>query len=305
MPDSAKRRHFVLPRGGELAALQWESHSGASAAPVALLHHANGFCAATWALVAERLRERYRVVALDARGHGRSFRPEGDGAYDWHRFVDDVETVAQALADESGAPVRLGAGNSFGGTVTACAAARRPGLFERVVMLDPVLRPPEALAERLGLAARFPGAANGVNPMVELARKRRAVWPSRRAARESWADKEMFRSWAPRALDLYVEHGLRERDDGQVELCCPPEVEAAVFAMSSSLDPFVECTGLQTPTLVVAAERGVFPVEVFHELARRLAKGRALVVDAGHLMPMEEPERAAELLLGFGNGTLP
>src|SRR5260221_8016211 len=75
----AERRTFHLPeRGVTLAALDWGGRG-----PLALLHHANGFCKGVWALVADALRERGHVIAFDARGHGDSSRPEGADAYAW------------------------------------------------------------------------------------------------------------------------------------------------------------------------------------------------------------------------------
>ena len=45
---------------------------GGQGKPIALLHHANGFCAGTWQLVASKLINQFHVVAIDARGHGES-----------------------------------------------------------------------------------------------------------------------------------------------------------------------------------------------------------------------------------------
>lgn len=285
----------------QIAALDWGGRG-----PVALFHHANGFCAATWALVATELRDRYRVIAIDARGHGDSSKPEEAGAYQWDEFIDDLVAVAEQIAEEVSGPIALGAGNSFGGTLTMCAAAKRPSLFSRVAMLDPVIRPTPELLTTHGLEAQFAHFAQfagrgGPNLIAEQARRRRGVWPSREAARESWATKEMFTPWDPRALDLYVAEAMRERADGQVELKCPPGIEAAVFDQNSSLDVFGYAERVRADTLVVAAERGRFPLVLFELLAEALPAGRALSVPMGHLMPMEDPKATAELLIEFGD----
>lgn len=295
MTSDAVRRRFALPANGvEISALDW-----GGSGPLALLHHANGFCAATWALVARELRPHYRVVAIDVRGHGSSSKPEGAAAYDWHRLLEDLLGVAEALVGACGAPVALAAGNSFGGSLSACAAARRPDLFECVVMLDPVLRPsPELLAAHGVLLP--PGASfDGPNPIAEQARRRRAVWPSRDAARQAWRDKPMFAAWDPRAFDLYLEHGLAERADGQVELACPPEIEAAIFDQSASLDVFDYAERVRAPTLVVQASGGFLPGALFESLADALPRGRLVASPAGHLLPLEDPKGSARLLLEF------
>ncbi len=229
MPVDATRR-AVSPRGRdvELRALDWGGDG-----PLALLHHANGFCAATWAPLARELRGSHRVIAIDARGHGGSSAPAAFEAYDWQEFIADWIAVSEALVSERGEPIALAVGNSFGGTLAACAAALRPGLFRRVALLDPVIRPSAELLASHGLAPPG-GFSEGPNPIAARARERRSIWPSREAAGSSWRDKDMFRSWEPRAFELYLEHGLRDRGDGQVELCCAPATEAAVFEHSGS-----------------------------------------------------------------------
>ena len=298
MLAGVEQRVFELPeRDLAIAALDWGGQR-----PVALLHHANGFCAATWALLAADLRDRYRVIALDARGHGDSSKPEEVEAYGWTNFVDDLIAVAERITDETGEAIALGVGNSFGGTLTMCAAAERPSLFARVVMLDPVIRPTPELLATHGLESQFAHfASGGPNLIAEQARRRRAVWPSREAARESWASKEMFSPWDPRALDLYVDYAMRERADGQVELKCPPAIEAAIFDQNSQIDAFAYAERVRAPTLVVAAERGRFPVVLFELLGEALPAGRTISVPIGHLLPMEEPKATAELLLKFGD----
>jgi pimeloyl-ACP methyl ester carboxylesterase len=62
------RRRLRLPsRGIELALVDWGGDG-----PLALLAHANGFCADVLGPLAERLRARFHVVGFDARGHGDS-----------------------------------------------------------------------------------------------------------------------------------------------------------------------------------------------------------------------------------------
>jgi len=294
MPADGRRRSFTLSdQDVKIGALDW----GGEGPPV-LLHHANGFCAATWGLVARELRPEYRLIAIDARGHGRSSKPEGADAYDWHRLLDDLLGVAEQLAAECGTPLALAAGNSFGGTLSACAAARRPELFRRVALLDPVIRPSAGLLAAHGLVA--PTAVLDVpNQIAEQARARRAVWPSRAAARTAWQDKPMFAGWDPRAFDLYLEHGLRERPDGRVELCCPPEVEAAIFEQSGSLDVFDYAERVHAPSLVVRATGGFLPQALFEALAEALPNGRLIESPAGHLLPLEDPKGTAELLRRF------
>jgi pimeloyl-ACP methyl ester carboxylesterase len=292
------RRRFTVRRDSvgkdsfEIAALDW-----GGAGPLALLHHANGMCAATWTLVAEALAADYRVVAIDARGHGDSSAPPAPAGYPMHAFVDDLAAVARALLAESGqARIAYGVGNSFGGIVTAAAEATHPGLFERIAMLDPPIHPDDALRVHLDPS----GGIVDPRPLIAAqARRRTAVWPSRETARAAWGDKPMFARWRPRAFDLYLAEGFRDRPDGRVELKCAPDVEATIFATSGDLDIYALAPNVRPPVLLVRAARGNLPVQAFACLATLLPNCTSIAPDIGHLMPLEEPERTVELLREF------
>jgi pimeloyl-ACP methyl ester carboxylesterase len=283
------RRKIELPESGiEIAILDW-----GGSGPLALLHHANGFCAATWAPVAERLRDHYRVIAMDARGHGDSSKPRGAENYHWSHLSRDLIVVAEKLASEHpDQKVALGLGHSLGGAAFLLASAERPELFGCQVWIDPAIPPPDPArpTSRWKLST---------DELVEAARKRRHLWPSREVARLKWMEKEVFADWDPKALDLYLAEGLGDREDGQVELKCPGEVEAAIFEASLTLNvwPIAKCVKVRT--LIQWAKRGNFGRRGFERLADCLADGRVVDVDSGHLVPMECPDQVVEAVLGF------
>jgi pimeloyl-ACP methyl ester carboxylesterase len=285
--DGVERRIVRLPeRGIALAVLDWGGDG-----PLALLHHANGFCAALWAPVAEGLRERFRVVALDARGHGDSSKPEGGDAYRWTHFGADLAALAERLRAELG-PVALGLGHSFGGTAAILAAAERPELFERVVLVDPVVLPRPAGEGDPERKARSASMAEG-------ARRRRPVFPDREAARASWQERDAFAAWDERVFELYLAEGLADRPGGGVELKCPGEVEAAIFELGASVDAMAEAQRLRMPALVLWARRGNFPRAHFEALVGGMRDARLRDADAGHLVPMEDPELVVREALAF------
>jgi pimeloyl-ACP methyl ester carboxylesterase len=278
------RRLRLDERGVEIAMLDFGGPG-----PLALAHHANGFCKGMWAEVAELLRGRVRLVAMDARGHGDSSRPEAAAAYAWHEFAADLAAVAGRLVAETGRPLALGLGHSFGGTSLLGAEAQARGRFERLLLIDPVTPPPRGLAP--------PERATHVESMVDAARRRRSDWPSREEARAWFAERSLFASWRPEALDLYVLDGLRERAGGGVELKCPGAVEAAVFSQGDALDLPGWVRGLAPPTLWLWAERGNFPLAYYEALAASMRAARVERVPAGHLIPMERPDLVADAAL--------
>jgi len=284
--SAPRARRLPLPeRGVEIALLDWGGDG-----PLVLMHHANGFCAGTLGLVAEGLVPRFHVIGMDARGHGRSSKPEGPDAYRWHHFAEDYRAVARALAAEYGGRVTIALGHSFGGTTALGAAAREPRLFERLVLVDPVIPPPP------DLFAADPTRAERIATMVERAQKRRSSWPSRAAARAHFAERSLFEHWLPAALDLYVEHGLAASGDGVV-LLCPGAVEAAVFANGPPLDLDAQARRVDAPTLVLRAARGDFHRVLYDRVFGAMPNARIEEVDAGHLIPMERPDLVVAAVL--------
>lgn len=280
-------RRLALPeRGVEIALLDWGGQG-----PPALLHHANGFCKGVLALLVPELRKHFRVFAMDARGHGDSTWLESPDAYQWDEFALDVLAVAERLASELGQPFALGLGHSFGGTSLLGAASRQPGVFERLVLVDPVTPPKaeDAPPERLAMTRE----------LAERAERRRSDWPDRDEARAWWAERPLFEHWQEEAIDLYALDGLRDRGDGTVELKCRGSVESAVFQSGARVDVAAIIRGLPTPTLWLAADRGNFPLEIATGLAGTMGAAQVQRVDAGHLVPMERPDLVIDASLRF------
>lgn len=285
MLDGVTRQKLRLPGSDtEIALLDWGGEG-----PLALMHHANGFCAALWDAVATALRPHFRVVGMDARGHGDSSPLADVSKLNWNLLADDLEAVAALVLERFDVPrIALGLGHSFGGSLTAVVAARRPAFYERLVLVDPVLFPPNVDVKQ----------TRG-NELAVRTRKRRRRFESRRAARDYFATKPLFESFSPDALDLYVEEGLRDLPEGGVGLKCAPEVEAQIFGGPHTLDLYGAADRLETPALVLWANRGNFPREIFEEWVARIKRGTLAEIEGGHLVPMEDPQRVASATLAF------
>ncbi len=289
MLEDVTRRRLPLPeRDVEIALLDWGGDG-----PLALLHHANGFCAATLDLVARPLREHFHVVGMDARGHGDSSTPTGEGAFDWLGFGADVAAVARALTSEAGEPIALGFGHSFGGTSILLAAAEEPALFDRLLLVDPVLHPPPSVTNL------DPERAARGNELVERATKRRSVFPDRATAGAIWREKRLFADWDERAFAIYLQEAMADRADGQVELKCAPTTEAAVFAGGRFADIWAPTKGLAVPARLLWATQGDFPRAVYEAFVAHIAAGEIRDVEGRHLIPMEDPDPVVRATLDF------
>jgi pimeloyl-ACP methyl ester carboxylesterase len=101
------------------------------AGPLVVGVHGLGSSRRGWARIAERLGDRYRVVAYDQRGHGDS---NVQGPMTFERSVADLADVVASL----GEPVHALVGHSWGGAVVVAGGRRLD--VARVVAIDPMLR---------------------------------------------------------------------------------------------------------------------------------------------------------------------
>lgn len=98
--------------------------------PPVVLVHGLASSARTWDLVAPILARRFRVVAIDQRGHGESDKP--DTGYDLPTAVADLRGLIEALGLERPTLV----GQSWGGNVVLQYAVDYPGDVSHLVLVD-------------------------------------------------------------------------------------------------------------------------------------------------------------------------
>ena len=252
--------------------------------PPLIVLHATGFHAHCWVNVAPHLTEHFTVWAIDQRGHGASGKPEPGALNDWGVFVDDLLAVIDHLGDQ----VWYGVGHSLGGAVLLLAEARRPGLFRRLCCYEPVIYVPSVFED--------PGGARAVS-LAELARKRRAVFDSKKAALDNYASKPPFSRFDAGTLEAYVEFGLVDLPDGTVTLACRREDEASVFDGAPSTGGLPALDGVRAPVTLLGGVDPADPVSrVLDLVAGRLEHGRARRISGlDHFGPLVDPHGVGRL----------
>jgi pimeloyl-ACP methyl ester carboxylesterase len=258
--------------------------------PRLLVAHATGFHGHAYLPVAAALARRFHTVAFDFRGHGETpLAPGWDVA--WAGYGDDALAAAEAVADRSGDRPLVGFGHSMGGTGLLLAARRRPELFGRLVLFEPIVPPIEAGDD--------PPDSHPVGELVAATRRRRTLFPSIDAALANYASKPPMSSFDPDALDAYVRYGFFPDVDGAgVRLKCEPELEAGTFLAGTTQRTW-ELLGEVTVPVVVASGRveDGGPSRFAQAVADELPHGSFVELpELDHFGPMTHPRLIADLI---------
>ena len=261
--------------------------------PDLLVCHATGFHGLAYRPLAQYLAERFRVWALDFRGHGTS-DVSADGDYDWTNMGADAAACAEAI----GAEHLYGFGHSMGGAALLLAERSHPGCFAGLFVYEPIVMP------------RGFFAARGGNPLAAGARNRREVFDSRAQALARYSNRSPLAVMRADALAAYVEGGFVDLPDGRVRLACRAETEARTFEGSSALAT-EDVSAIDAAATVAAgteAASGPNPALFAPRIAEALPQGRFLSFEnLGHFGPLEAPGVVAattvrELLEPDGQG---
>lgn len=246
--------------------LHWEAHGQGE--PL-LLVHGLGSSARDWEPQIAAFAERYRVIAFDLRGHGRSERP--DEPYSMRRFARDTSLLLDELAIERCHVVGL----SLGGMIAFQLALDDPGRVRSMVIVNsgPDARPRDlrwhvAIATRRLLMAVLPMSRLGDSiggrlfPKPEQAELRRAF-----AERWSQNDARAYK----RSVHAILGWSVIDRLD---EVTCP--------------------------VLVVTGDRDYTPVRLKQQYVDRLADARLVVIpDSGHATPIDQPASFNRVVMDF------
>lgn len=245
-------------------------YSVAGDGPWLVLSHSLACTNAMWAPQIAALRDRFRVLAFDTRGHGGT--EVTGGAYTLDLLANDLEEMLTALG--------IGRchymGLSMGGMIGMTHALRHPGRFESLALCDTTSRiPAEARpiwAQRIATVE-----AQGMAPLVEPTLVR-------------WFTPGFHRTHAD------VVAGV-----GDLIRATPPAGYAGCCHAIQRIDLTDRLGGIAVPTLVVVGDQDVgTPVEASRAIHQAIPGAQlAVIPSASHLSNLEQPETFNHLVSTF------
>ncbi|OGE48198.1 hypothetical protein PENARI_c031G02967 [Penicillium arizonense] len=123
----------------------------------------------------------------------------------WFDHPRDLLHLVNVKRAEMPRPI-VGIGHSMGGAHLAQLCLIHPRLIHTLVLLDPVIQRQTTQLDSLSLLKN----KREIAKTTQLSTHRRDIWPSRQAALESFQRSPFYKTWNPRVLSRWVEHGLRD-----------------------------------------------------------------------------------------------
>ncbi|HLJ21129.1 MAG TPA: alpha/beta fold hydrolase [Stellaceae bacterium] len=238
--------------------------------PPLFLIHGIGASRHSWDGVVRSLKQKYRCISYDLRGHGLS--PLPPPPYTLDDLVEDLE----ALRQELGIAKAHFMGHSLGGMIGPAYARRYP---ERVLSLGLLST----------AAGRTPDDSAKVKGVV-AAMRQRGIAPVLETLKERWFTPE-FAAARPDVIARRLQQVIDT--DAQVFL--------SVFDIYAETEMAPWLHEVQAPTLVLTGEfDGGCPPRLNEFIAKQLPHARLVILpNLRHAMLLEAPEQVAPPLLAF------
>lgn len=246
---------------------------GPEGAPVVTMSHSLAANLDMWDPQVAALKDRYRVLRYDTRGHGGTEAP--DSSYTLDMLADDARALLRALSIERTHFVGL----SMGGMLGQNLALRHPEMFFSLSLCDTSAKmPPDAVANwdaRIGVARD-----KGMDALVDGTIERWFTAP--------------FRDANAHVVDP-VREMIRSTPVAGFTGCCDA---------LKTLDLIDEISAIDLPTLIIvgAQDQGT-PVASSEAINGRIPGSELVVLDdAAHLSNLAQPEAFSAALGGFIDG---
>src|SRR5271155_3197772 len=262
------RGHSMSSKGHSIrvANLQIYAEEAGERSPALVFAHYWGGSRRTWSEVIARLSNRFRCIALDLRGWGKSDRPTED--YNLFAQADDVAGVIKSLKVKDFVLV----GHSMGGKIAQILAGRRPTGLRAVVLVAPApptpLRVPDAQKQAMLASYTTP---EGIGDALKIITQQPLTIAQRlQVTEDSLGGAEAAKvEWVSQGMPLDIS---KEASSINVPVC----------VIAGSADQVEKEAALREALLPLGPQTKLVTIE-----------------GVGHLSPLEGPVEVAPAISGF------
>jgi len=269
---------------------------GDDTAPPLVLVHGWTFAIAAWHYQIRDLSSRFRVIAYDQRGHGRSAVPEDAAAYTEQALAADLDAVLDACLRPDERFVI--AGHSMGGMTIVAWAAAQPDRAQHVAAAALVNTGMHDMVSQLLVLGPSAGA-RAHHLLVAPLQRAGARLPARLTPLSYRAVRRVVASPSASPGRVAFLH--------QLIVECPAPVRSGFGQLLAGLDLSQAVRHLNAPTLVIAGELDrLLPPWHSEQLAANLPNLVELAVldGVGHVAPIEAEQAVSDRLAALAATTL-
>ena len=270
--------NFIEANGLKFHYLEWGNPNN----PVLFLLHGFAQQAHSWDFVALSFADRYRVIALDQRGHGDSkWAPDGDYSHEIQQ--EDIGAIVDKLSLDKFILMGL----SMGGRNAFTYAANNPGKLKALVIVD---SGPENLEKGSENIRNFVEQDDELDSVDDFVARVIKYNPRRDSVQIRGSIINNLKQLPNGKRTWKYDKALRS--PGGRNRIMPPEFIDRMWCYLESL---------QCPTLVVKGDRSdVFSGDVANEMHYRIpGSALAVVENAGHLVTGDNPSGFEKAVTNF------
>jgi len=231
------------------------------------------------------LTKKYRVIGIKQR----PLWPHSDPKKltNWDQLAEDLII----FLDQQNLTRIVGIGHSLGAVISVLAARKRPDLFRRLILLEPVLFP----VYYQWIFAVVPiWLRQLIIPVSKIASNRRDQWPDRESLFKSYRQKGIFRYLSDATLNDWITHGTNKDLHGHLRLLFPKDWESRIYATV----PYVlkDIFQLDIPVQILRGEKTrVISPKMWQRIHEHLPSDHLWELkNATHLAPLEFPEKVGK-----------
>jgi len=234
--------------------------------------------------VTARLAERYRVISMDMRGHGRTIVEGEPHGFDADTMADDFDALADFLAIDRFHILTHATGGMVG---VRYAMTRSERLISLMLTDTGSATKPEMPDQR------------------EPTDKQRAVWEKWMVTASVEEKLRVIKAIPGPFLFKMAEHpnnkGMWKIFEGFLRRQNPQDIVTFMFNFYTDPDPRVEdLRQIKCPTLVLLGEFDIVFIKPSEIMANEIPDVKHVIIDGiGHMTAIENPERTIEELLDF------
>ncbi len=263
----------------ELAVYTWGEAGGK---PTLVLVHGYPDAAGVWEAAAEKLAEKYFVVAYDVRGSGRSSRPKGTADYEIERLLADLNAVMNAVSPNG--PVHLVCHDW--GSIACWEAVTTEPLRARISSYTSISGP------------SLDHAGDWLRQRLRSGSPKKLAQVARQLAHSWYMGVFQLPGLAPAVWKLGLARLWPHASETQAEDGASGVALYRANVFKRVLRPQPRST--ETPVLLICPTHDRFMVrEIWDDLPQWVPKLFRHDVDAGHWLVRSHPERVAALVAEF------